>query len=176
MIYVPLKFTSKSIENFFLQYIREKSFYEKISSLTDPYFVETWNSIHGVPVRFSMSPISKIGCIFILSCLSFRHSLILSFCPPIWNFLVIRPFRGYHYFLSCDLGVWQFFLENFNLANNFWTVSAGALIFYMSFPCRGYHYFFYPVTLTLEFDPFLDNLNLANNFRTVSVKAKSNFL
>ena len=27
------------------------------------------------------------------------------------------------------------FLENFNLANNFWTVSARALIFHMSIPC-----------------------------------------
>ena len=32
----------------------------------------------------------------------------MSFCPPLWNF---------------------------NLANNFWTVSARALIFYMSIPC-----------------------------------------
>ena len=51
----------------------------------------------------------------------------------IWIFLVIRPFRGYHYFLPCglDLGVWPIF-ENSNLANNFWTVSARALIFHMN--------------------------------------------
>ena len=36
------------------------------------------------------------------------HSVILSFCPPLWNF---------------------------NLANNFWTVSARALILHMSIPC-----------------------------------------
>ena len=30
---------------------------------------------------------------------------------------------------------------------------------------------FYPVTLTLEFDPFLKNFNLANNFWTVSPRA-----
>ena len=36
------------------------------------------------------------------------HSVILSFCPPLWNF---------------------------SLANNFWTVSATAFIFHMSIPC-----------------------------------------
>ena len=53
-----------------------------------------------------------------------------------WVFLVIRPFCGYHYFLPCDLdlGVWPIF-ENFNLANNVWTVSARALIFHVSIPC-----------------------------------------
>ena len=58
-----------------------------------------------------MPPRSKIGghIVFVLSViLSFRHSVILSFCPPLWNF---------------------------NLANNFWTVSARALIFHMSIPC-----------------------------------------
>ena len=30
---------------------------------------------------------------------------------------------------------------------------------------------FYPVTLTLEFDPFLENFNLANDFWTVSARA-----
>ena len=72
-----------------------------------------------------------------------RHSVILSFCPPLWNF---------------------------NLANNFWTVCARALIFHMNIPCDNtfpwYHYF-YPVTLTLEFDPFFENFNIAYNFWTV---------
>ena len=36
------------------------------------------------------------------------HSVILSFCPPLWNYY---------------------------LAYNFWTVSARALIFHMSIPC-----------------------------------------
>ena len=36
------------------------------------------------------------------------NSVILSFCPPLWNY---------------------------NLANNFWTVNARALIFHMSIPC-----------------------------------------
>ena len=50
-----------------------------------------------------MPPRSKIGghIVFVLS-------VILSFCPPLWNF---------------------------NLANNFWTVSARALIFHMNIPC-----------------------------------------
>ena len=41
-------------------------------------------------------------------CCPVCHSLILSFCPPLWNF---------------------------NLANNFWTVSARALKFHMNIPC-----------------------------------------
>ena len=42
------------------------------------------------------------------------------------EYSVIRPSRGYHYFVPCDLdlGVWPILLENFNLGNNFWTVSA----------------------------------------------------
>ena len=71
----------------------------------------------------------------------------LSFCPPLWNF---------------------------NLANNFWTMNARALIFHMNIPCdrpfRGYHYF-WPCALTLEFDRFFENFNLAYNFWTVSAKA-----
>ena len=53
-----------------------------------------------------------------------------------WVFLVIRPSCGYHYFLSCDLdlGVWTTYFK-LNLAYNFWTVSARALIFHMSIPC-----------------------------------------
>ena len=38
-----------------------------------------------------------------------------------WVFLVVRPFRGYHYFLPCDLDLDPF------LKTNFWTVSARAL-------------------------------------------------
>ena len=53
-----------------------------------------------------------------------------------WVFLVIRTLRGYHYFLPCDLdhGICSIFLC-FNLAYNFWRVSARALIFQMSIPC-----------------------------------------
>ena len=75
------------------------------------------------------------------------HSVILLFCPPLWNF---------------------------NLANNFWTVSARALIFHMyisydkTFP-------WVPLFFTLWFWPwslthFL-NFILANNFWTMSAKA-----
>ena len=63
---------------------------------------------------------------------------------------------------------------NFNLANNFWTVSARAFIFHMNIPCDNTFLWvplFYPVTLTLEFDPFFDNFNLANNFWIVSARA-----
>ena len=48
------------------------------------------------------------------------------------------------------------FFENFYLANNFLTVSARALIFHMNIPCdKNFQWeplYFYPVTLTLEFD------------------------
>ena len=51
-----------------------------------------------------------------------------------WIFSVIWHFRWYHYFLLCYLDLDPFF-ENFNLANNFWTVSARAFIFLMNIPC-----------------------------------------
>ena len=50
---------------------------------------------------------------------------------------VIRPFQGYHYFLPCDLDLgFGTIFEDFNLANNIWTVSARALIFHMIFLVR----------------------------------------
>ena len=51
-------------------------------------------------------------------------------------FLVIRSFRGYHYFLPCYLGLgeWPFF-ENVNLSYNLCTMSARAFVFHMSIPC-----------------------------------------
>ena len=109
-----------------------------------------------------MPPRSKIGghIVFVLSViLSFCHSVILSFCNSVilsfchfvllsetltllitfeqwvlelwyftWVFLVMRP-------LFFTLWPWPWSLTNFCLANNFWTVSAGALIFNMSIPC-----------------------------------------
>ena len=61
------------------------------------------NVVKDMLIAIFMPSRSKIGghIVFVLS-------VILSFCPPLWNF---------------------------NLANNFWTVSARALIFYMSIPC-----------------------------------------
>ena len=93
----------------------------------------------------------RSGGILFLSCLSFCNSVLLSETLTLlitfeqwvlelwyftWVFLVIRPSRGYHYFLSCDLdlGVWPTYLK-LNLAYNFWTVSARALIFHMSITC-----------------------------------------
>ena len=82
-----------------------------------------------MPLRRKPNNISFIGLRFnwfyapeiedrghiVLSCLSFCHSLSR---PPLWNF---------------------------NLANNFWTVSARALIVHLSIPCDKtfpwYHYF-----------------------------------
>ena len=67
-------------------------------------------------------------------------------------------------------------LWNFNLANNFWRVSARALIFHMNIPCdKNFPWVPLFFTLwpwpTLEFDPFFVNFNLANNFQTVSARA-----
>ena len=92
------------------------------------------------------------GGILFLSCLSFFHfvifllsetyTLLITFEQWVlelffyftWVFLVIRPFRGYHYFWHCDLdlGVWPFWGENFNLAYNFWTKEIRTFIFHMS--------------------------------------------
>ena len=87
-----------------------------------------------------------------------------------WIFPVIRCFRGYHYFiffLPVTLTLDPFF-ENFNLANNFWTVSVRALIFHMSISChkalQWVPLFFYPVTLTLKFNPIFKTLTLLITF------------
>ena len=87
-----------------------------------------------------MPPRSKIGgwggdIVFV-------QSVILSFCPPLWNL---------------------------NIDNYFWTASARAFIFHMNIP-EG-TIIFYSVTLTLEFDPFFKYFNLANKFRTVSARS-----
>ena len=70
------------------------------------------------------------GGILFLSCLAFCVSVILSF-----RHSVILSSS-----LKCEI------------------LSVGTIIFY-------------PVTLTLEFDPFFENFNLANNFWTVSARA-----
>ena len=98
-----------------------------------------------------MPPRLEIGghIVFVLSViLSSCQSVILLFCPPLWNFN--------------------------HLANNFWTVSARALIFHMSIPCDEtipWVPFFYPVTVILEFDPVFVNFILAKIFWTVSTRA-----
>ena len=77
----------------------------------------------------------------------FVLSVIMLFCPPLWNF---------------------------NLANNFWTVSARALIFQINSLWQNLSVgtiIFYPVPLTLEFDPFFENFYLTNNFWAASARA-----
>ena len=73
-------------------------------------------------------------------------------------------------FLSCVS-----FSNSVKFANNLWTLSARALIFNMSIPCDKTFpcepYFFYPVSLTLEFYLLFENLNLANNFWTMRARA-----
>ena len=74
-----------------------------------------------------------------------------------WVFLVIRPFRGYHYFWPVTLTWSLTHFLNCNLANNFWTVIR---------PFRGYYYSWH-CAIDLG-DPFFENFNLANNFWKVS--------
>ena len=59
----------------------------------------------------------------------------------------------------------SFCLKNLNLANNFRTMSARALIFHMSIPC--YKTFSW-VPLTLEIDLLFENFNPAYNYSTMS--------
>ena len=85
---------------------------------------------------------SKIGGMLFLSCLLFCHSVILSFCPPLWNS---------------------------NLANNFWTVSARAFLFHMNISCD-YTYPWVPLFFTLWSWPwsltqFLKALTLLITFK-----------
>ena len=69
-----------------------------------------------------------------------------------WVFLVIRPFRGFIIFDTVTLTLeFDPFFENFNLANNFWTVSTRALIFHMSIP-YDQTFPWVPLFLTCDFD------------------------
>ena len=74
-----------------------------------------------------------------------------------------------------DLGVWPSFLKTLTLQITFELLVLNLWYFTYIFPVRrpfrGYHYFFYHVTLTLEFDSFFENFNLDTNFWTVSAGA-----
>ena len=97
----------------------------------------------------------------------------------LWYFtcvsIVIRPFRGYHYFFSPVIFTLEFYLifENLNPVQNFSTVSARALIFHMIIPCDmsfpWVSFFLYPVTLHFEFNP-LKKLTLLITFGKVSTR------
>ena len=74
-------------------------------------------------------------------------SVILSFCPPLWDF---------------------------NLASNFWTASARALKFHMRISCEKTCPWVQLLwSCDLDLDPFCEIFNLAtcNNFWTVSARA-----
>ena len=94
----------------------------------------------------------------------------------LFSFSRFLSFSGNYQGTNCTMTL-EFgpFFENFNLANNFWTLSAWALIFHMIIPSDktfcGYHYFWH-----CDFDLgvwpiFFQNFNLANNFWTVSSRA-----
>ena len=133
----------------------------------------------------------RSGSILFLSCLSFCYSGILSFCPPLWNFNiaynfwtvcaralifhisfhVIIPFRGYHYFLPCDLdlGVWPIFLKTLTLLITFeqWELELWYFtwVFLVIRPFSGYHYFL-PCDLDLGVWPiFKKKLTSAITFK-----------
>ena len=64
------------------------------------------------------------------------------------------------------------FLENFNLPNNFWTVSARSFTFYMSIPCdKTFPWLPLLLPLTFEFELYFVNFNLPNSFWTVSARS-----
>ena len=109
------------------------------------YSLSTWITIFVCPRD------KRSGGILFLSCLSFCNSVfffetltflitfeqwVLELWYFTWVFLVIkRPFSGYYQFLHCDLdlGGWPNLKKNnFNLAYNFWTVSAKVLLYTMS--------------------------------------------
>ena len=122
-------------------------------------FLFLYSSLGFDPNVLFMPPRSKIGGILFLSCLSFCNSVILPFCPPLWIYNLADTFWTvsarsliFHMNIPCDKTFpWEtiifdpvyltlefdpfFFFENFNLANNFWTVSAKTLIFHMGIPC-----------------------------------------
>ena len=86
-----------------------------------------------------------------------------------WIFPLIRPFRGYHYFLTFDLylGVWPIFLKTLTWLIIFeqWVLELlyFTWVFRVLRPFRGYHYFLH---CDLGVWPiFLDNFNLANKFK-----------
>ena len=113
------------------------------------------------------------------------HSVIPSFCHSLWNFnlaynfstvnftwvlLVIRPFRGYHYFLPCDLDlvVWPIFLKTLTLLITFeqWVLELWYFtwVFLVMRPFSGYH-FFLPCDLDLWVWPsFFKTLTLLITF------------
>ena len=88
-----------------------------------------------------------------------------------WVFLVIRPFSEYHYFWHwpwpCSL---THFLKTLNFLMIFeqWVLELWYFtgVFLVIRP-----FFFYPVTLTFEFDLLFSNINFANNFWIVSARA-----
>ena len=93
-----------------------------------------------------------------------------------WVSVVIRPFCGSIIFDLVTLTLeFDLLFKNLDLANNFWIVSARALIFHMSIPYdktfAWFPLFHYLVTLTREFDLLFKNLDLAYNFWTVSARA-----
>ena len=91
-------------------------------------------------------------------------TIIISFEQPVlelwyftWVFFVTKPFYGYQHLLPCDLDLvtltleFDLFSKNFNLANNFWTVSARVLLFHLSIFCDKF-FLWIPLFLPCDVD------------------------
>ena len=150
-------------------------------------------------IVFFMPTSSKSGGHIVLSCLSFCHSVITPFCHSVllsetltfqitFEQLVLE-LRYLTWIFPCvplffTLWPWPwsmtYFLKTLTLLITFeqWVLRLWYFtwIFPVIRPFYGYHYFFYPVTLTLKFDTFSENLNLANNFLTMSARAFRGFI
>ena len=125
-----------------------------------------------VPLFFTLWPWpwSMIHFLKTLTLLTSFEQWVLELWYFTWVSLVIRPFRGFHNFVPCDLdlGVGPIFW-NFNLAYNFWTVGARALIFHLSIPCDKTLFSWVPLCFTLWTAPwscthFLSRLTLLITF------------
>ena len=91
-----------------------------------------------VPLFFTMWPWPSCLTHFLktLTLLLTFEQWVLELWYFTWEFLVMRPFSGYHIFYPVTLTLeFDLLFKNFKLANNFSIVSARASIFHMSIPC-----------------------------------------
>ena len=85
-----------------------------------------------------------------------------------------KAFLGYQHFYPVTTSKIDLFFKNINPSNNFWTVSARALIFHMdflwdkAFPWAPTISTLWPLPWGLTY--FLKNFSLAKNFWTVSAR------
>ena len=107
--------------------------------------------------------------------ITFKHSLFYMNIPCDKTFLWVPLYLT---LWPCPWSLTHFWV-NFNLANNFWTVSARALIYHMSIPCDKtfpwFHNFFKDVlhpTYVIMLCKCWSSMISANYFRNACVKNK----